>query len=82
MARNFPTYSISVERNAKSSGVFITRNIFPKCISKFILSESGGITIYLLEWWDEADSKKKNEAFEHMTKYSIAHKKEILMLFA
>ena len=82
MARTFPTYSISVERNAKSSGVFITRNIFPKCISKFILSESDRIGIYLLEWWDEADKKKREEALEHMTKYCIAHRKEILTLFA
>jgi hypothetical protein len=82
MARDFPTYSLSAETYAKSKGVFITRNIFPKCIAKVALLPTGSIGFHICQWWDEADNQEMEFAKQHMNKYVIAHRLKILDLFS
>lgn len=82
MARKYPTYCISKADDAKNSGVFITRNIPPRCIARIDEMHHKMVppTLLLdvLEWWDEASAAEMEAAHDHMLRYAVAHKKTIV----
>lgn len=59
--------------------MFITRNIHPRFIAQINTAFNGPDSpiVIVLDWWDDAEEKKKMDAYSHMFSYVIAHLQDI-----